>query len=252
MENSIYNSMLSANQLLEKQTIISNNLANISTTGFKEKFNYILQVPDTQNLYNNYNKVIKEYYNLYPGTLRHTERNLDIFVKDNGWLTVQDINGQEAYTKNGHLKINAKNKLIIQNNEVIGHNGTITIPKNINLRILSDGIIAAIEKKKNKIFQTQLDKLKLVNLPTQNLIQKENGLFYLKINHQLNQDSNNININNQNVHLQSGMLEESNVNPSKNMIEMISNARQFEMQMKMISICDQNSERANQLIDINN
>ncbi|WP_257645499.1 flagellar basal body rod C-terminal domain-containing protein [Buchnera aphidicola] len=48
------------------------------------------------------------------------------------------------------------------------------------------------------------------------------------------------------------MLEESNVNASKNMIEMISNARQFEMQMKMISMCDQNAEYANQLININN
>ncbi|CAL4326400.1 flagellar basal-body rod protein FlgF [Buchnera aphidicola] len=252
MENSIYNSMLSANQLLEKQTIISNNLANISTSGFKEKFNYILQVPDTNNFYNNYNKVIKEYYNLYPGILRHTERNLDVFIKDDGWLTVKDMNGQEAYTKNGHLKINSKNKLTIQNNEVIGRNGSITIPNNVNLKILSDGIITTVEKNKNKIFQTQLDQLKLVHLPSQHLIQKENGLFYLKINHQLNQDSNNINNINRNIRLQSGMLEESNVNPSKNMIEMISNARQFEMQMKMISVCDQNSERANQLIDINN
>ncbi|QCI20476.1 flagellar basal-body rod protein FlgF [Buchnera aphidicola (Brachycaudus cardui)] len=250
MENAIYSSMLSANQLLEKQTIISNNIANASTTGFKEKFFYTLQTLDAKNLYNNsYNKIVKEYYNLSPGTLHHTERNLDIFIKDNAWLTVKDINGQEAYTKNGHLKINAQNKLTVQDNEVILQYGNIKIPNNVNLKILSDGIITSIEKKKNKIFNTQIGKLKLTYLPEKNIIQKDNGLFYLKINNQLNKYSSNIN---HNIRLQSGMLEESNVNPSKNMIEMISNARQFDMQMKMISICDQNSERANQLMDINN
>ncbi|MBZ2279574.1 MAG: flagellar basal body rod C-terminal domain-containing protein, partial [Buchnera aphidicola] len=50
----------------------------------------------------------------------------------------------------------------------------------------------------------------------------------------------------------SGFLEESNVSTTKNMINMISNAREFEMQMKTLSIFDKNSEYANQLLDVNN
>ncbi|AHG60046.1 flagellar basal-body rod protein FlgF [Buchnera aphidicola] len=251
MENAIYHSMMSAKQLLEKQTIISNNLANISTNGFKEKFNYILQDENTNNLFNNHHPIIKEYYNLSPGILHHTQRNLDLFIKDDGWLTVKDINGEEAYTKNGHLKINAARKLTIQDNEVVGHNSNIEIPDNVNLKILSNGIITVIEKKNKKIFTNQIGALKLVSLPWQNLIQKENGLFYLKKDFKSNKYSHIINHNN-NIRVQAGFLESSNVNTSKNMIEMISNARQFEMQMKMISTCDQNFEYANQLININN
>ncbi|QCI17735.1 flagellar basal-body rod protein FlgF [Buchnera aphidicola (Acyrthosiphon lactucae)] len=251
MENSIYKSMIAANQLLEKQNIIANNLANISTTGFKEKFIFQIQNQNIKNLYNNCNKITKEYHNLSSGILNHTKRNLDLFIKDDGWLTVRDKNGQEAYTKNGHLKINSNRKLTIQDNEVVGNNCNITIPNNINVKILSDGIVTSIKKNKNHITQTKIGALKLVRIPTQDLIQKENGLFYLKKDNQINKYINTVNHSNK-IRVQSGMLEESNVNASRNMIEMISNARQFEMQMKMISMCDQNSEYANQLININN
>jgi len=242
--------MIAANQLLEKQTVISNNLANLSTTGFKEKFIFTLEKQNTNNVYNTHNKITKEYHNLNPGILNHTKRNLDIFVKNDGWLVVKDANGQEAYTKNGHLKINSKRQLTIQDNEVIGNNCIIKIPNSMNLKILSNGIIALIEKKNNYISKNKIGALKLVHLPAQDLIQKENGLFYLK-NNSSNQYSRTIH-HNDNIRVQSGMLEESNVNASKNMIEMISNARQFEMQMKMIYMCDQNQNSANQLMNINN
>ncbi|ANZ22547.1 flagellar biosynthesis protein FlgF [Buchnera aphidicola (Diuraphis noxia)] len=252
MENSIYNSMIAANQLLNKQTVISNNLANISTTGFKETFNYILQNNDIKNLYNKYDKIIKEYYNLSPGILNYTERNLDLFVKDNGWFSVRDINGQEAYTKNGHLTINPDRKLTIQNNEIIGHNCSIKIPNSVNVKVLSNGIITSIEKKNNKIFEKIIGQLKLVTLPNKDLIRQQNGLFYLKPNNEVLNKYNYTISHDNNVRIKSGVLESSNVNATKNMIEMISNARQFETQMKMISMCDKNYEYANQLININN
>lgn len=245
MDNSIYESMIAANQLLDKQNIIANNLANISTTGFKEKFIFSVAKKD---IYNNYQSTAKEYYNLSPGQLNYTNSNLDVFVQDNGWLVVKDTNGQEAYTKNGHLNINKNNKLTIQDHEIVGNNCDITIPKNVNITILSNGVIKAIQKNNNHVIEKIIGGLKLVNLPKHDLIHKENGLFYLKNSNQ----SNHIIKHNNNIHVQSGMLEESNVNTVKNMIEMISNARQFEMQMKMISTCDRNAEYANQLININN
>ncbi|QIQ41926.1 MAG: flagellar basal-body rod protein FlgF [Buchnera aphidicola (Microlophium carnosum)] len=252
MENSIYQSMIAANQLLEKQTIISNNLANLSTTGFKEKFIVAIQKHNVKNSYDAYNRISKEYLNLSSGILNHTRRNLDLFIKDDGWLTVKDTNGQEAYTKNGHIKINSNHKLTIQDNEVVGNNcKNIEIPNNINIKILSDGTIISARKKNKHIIEKKIGALKLSCFSSQDLVQKENGLFYLKKNNQLNKYNRTINHNNK-IRVQSGMLEESNVNASKNMIEMISNARQFEMQMKMISMCDQNAEYANQLMNINN
>ncbi|WP_295164385.1 flagellar basal-body rod protein FlgF [uncultured Buchnera sp.] len=249
MEKAIYESMNAAIKLLDKQAVIANNLANISTVGFKESFNLFIKDKNVQNLYKTYNQNVKEYYNLYPGTLIHTQRKLDLVVKDNGWLAIKDINGQEAYTKNGHMKINQEGKLTVQNYEVIGNNGNIKIPNDINLKISSNGIIKKVKKTKDSIIESTIGSLKLVRLPNNNLVQKENGLFYLKKDN-LNQYKNVL--HDGSVRIQPEMLEASNVNPTKNMIDMISNARQFEMNMKIISVCDQNTEYANQLFNINN
>ncbi|WP_425619529.1 flagellar basal-body rod protein FlgF [Buchnera aphidicola] len=246
MDNSIYESMTAANRLLEKQNIISNNLANISTTGFKEKFIFIIHNNINDDYYNN----IREYYNLTSGGLDHTNRNLDVYVKGDGWLVVKDANGKEAYTKNGHLNINQKNQLTIQNHTVVGNNCSIIVPNNGTLNILSNGVIQLIQNYHNHIIKNKIGSLKLVHLPINDLIHKENGLFYLK-NNSKKANYNTIKHSND-IRLQSGMLESSNVNSAQNMIELISNARQFEMQMKMISTYNQNAEYANQLININN
>lgn len=141
MEKAIYESMISAVQLLEKQAVIANNLANISTIGFKEAFNIFVKDEKIKNSYKKYDISSKEYYNFYPGTLVHTQRKLDLAIKNNGWITVKDKNGQEAYTKNGHMQTNQKGILTIQNYEVIGNHGSIRIPNNENLKISSNGII---------------------------------------------------------------------------------------------------------------
>ncbi|QFQ32512.1 flagellar basal-body rod protein FlgF [Buchnera aphidicola (Aphis fabae)] len=246
MENTIYQSMQAAIRLLENQNIIANNLANVSTNGFKETFNLIIKNENVNNLYKTQTQ---KYYNFSEGILTNTQRKLDLIIKENGWLVIKDMNGKEAYTKNGHLQINAQGQLTIQNYKVVINQGDIKIPNNINIKILSDGTIKKIEEKEDKIFEKTIGSLKLVRFPKNNLIQKDNGLFYLK-NHTLNQ---NLKVpHDDTVRVQSEVLEASNVNPTKNMVDMISNARAFDMNMKMISMYDQNTERANQLFNVNN
>ncbi|MNC05111.1 Flagellar basal-body rod protein FlgF [compost metagenome] len=52
------------------------------------------------------------------------------------------------------------------------------------------------------------------------------------------------------ITLMPGVLEGSNVKPVEAMADMISNARRFEMQMKIISSVDENEQRANQLLSM--
>ncbi|WP_348769331.1 flagellar basal-body rod protein FlgF [Buchnera aphidicola] len=246
MDNTIYQSMKAAVRLLENQNTISNNLANISTNGFKEAFNLIIKDKNINNLYKTQTQ---KYYNFSEGILTNTQRKLDLVVKNNGWLVIKDNNGKEAYTKNGHLQINAKGKITIQNCNVVGLKGDIKIPNNANIKIMSDGTIKTIQEKEKNIFEKEIGSLKLVHFKKNDLIQKNNGLFYFK-NNILNK---NIKIpHDKTIRIQSEILEASNVNPTKNMVDMISNARQFEMNMKMISMYDQNEEHANQLFNVNN
>jgi flagellar basal-body rod protein FlgF len=50
------------------------------------------------------------------------------------------------------------------------------------------------------------------------------------------------------VRLQTGALEGSNVNPVEAMVQMISNARRFEMQMKTLQTAEGNDQQANKLL----
>lgn len=242
MEKAIRESMNAALRTLEKQAIIANNLANISTIGFKEEFNYFIRNKNFQN-------INKKYYNFSSGNFIQTERKLDLIVQDNGWLVTKDQNGQEAYTKNGHITIDENGKLTIQNSELVLNEGNIKIPHGIDLKILPDGTIKQIQKNRDKIIESQIATLKLVRISNNSLIKKENGLFY---NKKKLSNKKIILPHDNSIRIKSEILEASNVNPTKNMIDMISNARQFEMNMKIISICDQNIERANQLFNINN
>ena len=53
------------------------------------------------------------------------------------------------------------------------------------------------------------------------------------------------------VRVLSGFLEKSNVSPAESMVALINNARQFEMQMKVISDSSSNEERANTILSLN-
>ncbi|CAL4323436.1 Flagellar basal-body rod protein FlgF [Buchnera aphidicola (Protaphis terricola)] len=244
MENSIYQSMQAAIQLLENQNVIANNLSNISTTGFKETFNLIIKDKNLKKV------KIKQYYNFEPGLLINTQRKLDFIIKNDGWLAIYDHNGDEAYTKNGHLKINEKGELTVQNYKIISNQSDIKVSNKDNIKISPNGVIKVIKNQSNKISEVEIGSIKLVRFPKKDFI-KKNGLFYLKNNKKFLKNKI-IQTYKNDVCIEPEMLEISNVNASKNMVDMISNARQFEMNMKMISIEDQNIERANQLFNINN
>lgn len=249
MEKAIHESMNAALRILEKQAVIANNLANISTIGFKEEFNSFIQDVNLKNINKKYNQNIKKYYNFSSGNFIQTERKLDLVVENDGWLVARDNSGQEGYTKNGHITINQNGKLTVQNYELILNEGDVKIPNGIDLKILSDGTIKQIQKNQGKFTESQIATLKLVRISTDNLIKRENGLFY---NSQTLSNKSKTFPHDNGVRIKSEILEASNVNPTKNMIDMISNARNFEMNMKIISISDQNIERANQLFNINN
>ncbi|CAL4043221.1 flagellar hook-basal body complex protein [Buchnera aphidicola] len=255
MNSIMYISMMAANRMLEKQAIIANNLANISTLGFKEQLvTQTLSSINNSKLYKN-DSIISEknylYSNFSSGPINYTKRNLDLSIKGNGWFVVKDYNSkhQEGYTRNGHLKINSDGKLMINNYLVMGTSGTISLPKNKKISISSSGIIYLMDLKKEKIKNKILGKLKLIDTDPKYLKRGNNGIFYL--NKQGRKKLGKVIPDNHHIRLNSGMLEDSNVNINENLINMISNERSFSIEMKIISNDDENSQRANQLLNIN-
>ena len=108
----------------------------------------------------------------------------------------------------------------------------------------SDGSVVARGPGDQPNGLAQIGRIRVVNAPPDSLARGDDGLFRLR------QGADPLQAD-PSVKVVSGALEGSNVNPVEAMVDMIANARRFEMQMKMISGVDSNDQRANSLLGNN-
>jgi len=239
MDRMIYVSMAGAKMNMQRQDVLSNNLANVSTTGFRAELDAIRAVPVRGDGASTrvYSLETTVGYNDAAGPLSFTGRNLDVAAQGKTWMTVQALDGTEAYTRAGSFEVNADGALVTQSGlPVMGDGGPITIPSNTEISIAPDGTISAKDTQ-GKI--TGVGKLKLVT-PTDQLTRGEDGLFRTSDGTELPADGN--------ARVQDGALEGSNVNPIETMVSMIASARQFETQMKLMQTGEANDKSAAQLL----
>lgn len=251
MENPFYIATDTANRLLEKQMTTSNNIANMSTIGFKNKYLLLISENNGTNSLKK-NEILltfKPYYDASEGSFIYTKQPLDLIIKNNGWFIVRKKDDEkEYYTRNGHLNINSKGYLNIQGRLVIGEKGLIKVPKNNTIQIMNNGDIFTVAQINKKTSKQKISKFKIAKININNMLQDNKGMFYIKnklLKYNIRYEKNNIEI-------KSGILENSNVNPSSSMIQLISDSRLFEMNMKVISNYDQMIQQANKILNVNN
>ncbi len=250
MDHAIYTAMGAASQTLNQQAVTASNLANASTPGFRAQLNALRAVPveglslPTRTLVT----ASTPGADMSAGAMDYTERPLDVAVQQDGWLAVQTADGTEAYTRNGNIQVSPTGQLTIQGNLVMGDNGPIAVPENAELTIASDGSITALNPGDAPNATIQLGRLKLVKAEGSELTRGDDGMFRLTTAAQ--QQRGAVLQADATVKVNPGVLEGSNVKPVETMVEMIANARRFEMQMKVISSVDENAQRANQILNM--
>lgn len=180
------------------------------------------------------------------GVMNYTGRAMDVALPKESWLAVQTANGGEAYTRNGNMEINADGQLTIQGRVVMGDGGPIDVPPQAQISISADGTISALNPGDPPNTIAQLGRLKLVKATGQEVERSDDGLF--RLTQQAQQQRGNVLQNDPTVRIMPGVIEGSNVNTVDTMVDMIANARRFEMQMKVISSVDDNAQRANQIL----
>lgn len=238
MQDYLYTAMNGAKHTLASQQVQANNLANVSTTGFKqdiataESYQVKGAGRDTQVTV----KTVGTSSDLKAGSMVRTGRDLDVAIKGNGFLSVLDQNGNEAYTRAGNLQLDANGQVWANGNQVVGAGGPLVIPENQGINIGSGGEISALIPGGG---MAQIGELKLVN-PDGQMIKGEDGLFRAENGVALNDDPN--------VTVASGHLEESNVNAVDSMVANMALSRDFDMQLKMMKSADENSKAGNKLI----
>jgi len=243
MDRMIYLSMTGAKAALHRQETLANNLANVSTTGFRAQLASFRAVPvrsDDAATTRVFSLEATAGHDDSPGTIRATGRALDVAAQGGAWFAVQGFDGLEAYTRAGSFEVGADGNLVTSSGMlVMGDGGPVQIPDGAAVQFAPDGTISTTQPGQAPVVA---GRLKMVT-PQEKLVRGEDGLFRDPQGFGLPADPL--------ARLQDGALEGSNVNAVESMVAMISAARQFEAQMRMLQTAESNERSASQLLSIN-
>lgn len=240
MDRLIYLSMAGAKAAMQRQETLAHNLANASTTGFRAELAAFRAVPVQGSGASTRVYALESTpgYDATPGPIGATGRNLDVALKGGAWLAVQGLDGTEAYTRGGSLDVSADGNLVTTAGlTVLGDGGPIQVPQDAAVSIAPDGTVSATAANGRP---TAIGKLKMVT-PDAPLTRGEDGLFRA-VDGDLAADAD--------ARLQDGALEGSNVSPVETMVAMISAARQFEAQMRLLTSAEGNDKEAARLLSM--
>ncbi|WP_101047115.1 flagellar basal-body rod protein FlgF [Macromonas nakdongensis] len=245
MDRLIYTALTGASAAMHRQQLLSQNLANVNTNGFRAQLATFRDVPlrgDGATTRVHALEATAGHLEA-PGTMTATGRNLDVAAQGNAYFAIQGLDGTEAYTRAGALQVSSTGELVGHSGlPMLGNGGApITVPQGARVSIGSDGTVTGQVPGQEK---EQLGQLKLVTPNATDRLQRgDDGLFRAGGGNPLPQDES--------ARLADGVLEGSNVNAVEAMVGMISVARQFEVQMKMLQNAEKNDQSASQLLSMN-
>ena len=244
MDRLIYTAMTGATAAAHHQSVLSNNLANASTNGFRAELATYRAVPlrgdgSTTRVFAL--EATSGYLDL-PGSVQRTGRGMDAMAKGNAWFAVQGLDGTEAYTRNGSFETAQDGTLMTSSGLTVLSDGgaPVTVPANAELTIGQDGTLSA---KVTGQPSSVIGRLKLATPAADDPLKRgDDGLFRAASGDPLPNDAL--------AKLQTGVLEGSNVNPIETMVGMIQTARQFEVQMRLLQTAESNDRSAGQLLGL--
>lgn len=244
MDRLIYTAMSGANAAAQRQAVLSNNLANASSNGFRAELSSFRSVPVRGDGASTRVLALEATAGHLdtPGAPQRTGRSLDAMASGNAWFAVQGLDGTETYTRNGSFEVSPEGTLLTSNGLTVLSDGgsPLSVPTGAEVSIGFDGNLSA---RVGNQPATGIGRLKLVTPSADDPLRRgPDGLFRAASGDPLPSDSN--------ARVQVGVLEGSNVNPIETMVGMIQVARQFEVQMRLLQTAESNDRSAGQLLGL--
>ena len=227
MDKLLYIAMSGAKETMRAQAANTHNLANASTTGFKADLSAFRSRAVTgpgfaSRVYATDQTVGWDHTF---GSSQQTGSPLDLAIRGQGFLAVQDSNGNEAYTRAGDLHVDPTGQLLTATGlPVLGDNGPISVPPATSITVGSDGTISIVPLGQSPQTTANVARIKLVNPPLDSVIRGADGLFRTSDGTPAVADASTT--------VASGSLESSNVDIASCMVNMIELSRHFDLQIK--------------------
>lgn len=230
--------------------IVSNNLANAATVGYKSEsvtnqaFDQLLttKIRDGSQAYHNQQigsmslgvKIGEVYTNYQQGSVRNTGNTYDLAISGNGFFKVRYVdkqgNSSMKYTRDGSFKIANDGSVVdSQGNHLQGRSGDIVIPIGAkSVAISNTGVVAADG--------VVVDTLDITDFENYDYLKKFGDNMYEPVDGATEKAATGS--------VLQGYTEQSNVNSVSEMVEMISITRAYEANQKVIKSIDSTLDKA--------
>ncbi|MDO8959052.1 MAG: flagellar basal-body rod protein FlgG [Rhodocyclaceae bacterium] len=240
--------------------VISHNLANVSTNGFKRQravFEDLLyqnlrqpgaqstqqtQIPSGLTIGVGVRTIATEHIHTQ-GSLQRTENSLDMAINGAGYFQIQMPDGTLAYTRSGAFQRDSTGQIVTPSGYPLSP--TLTIPADaIAITIGRDGIVSVTQT--GNPTPTQLGTVQLATFINPGGLQSTGENLFVETASSGTPTPNTPGSNGAGL-LNQGMVETSNVNVAEELVNMIQTQRAYEMNSKVVSTSDQMLARLTQL-----
>ena len=227
MENSLLVGLTAQMTLRRNMEIISNNLANVSTSGFKREtpaFEELMVPVESSESSLNEISFVRDWgvvRDMSAGAQVQTDSPLDVSIQGEGFLVVRTPDG-ERFTRDGHLKLDAQGRIVTSDGfPVLSDGGEVTIPPGeTNIKIAMDGTVSTS--------QGTSGKFRLVTVPPSSLRKEGYNLYNSDAQAAPAPDAK----------LVQGTIERSNVEAVTEMTKMIEVLRAYQHSTEILNATD--------------
>lgn len=230
MDRLIYTALSGMRASMTQQKVLASNMANAQTPGFRaelmERSPVTLKSDQLEVRAMQTGAVSGA--RMEAGALVETGNPLDIAVSGDALIAVQGPDGGEAYTRRGDLSVSPNGMVLTgEGFAVMDEGGPISVPPGSILAIAPDGTLTAADPAQPEAAPQPIARIKLADPSGTEIAKGLDNLFRVIGGGILPADPT--------AQVKSGSLEQSNVNSTQVLVDLIDAQRLFEMRSKLIS-----------------
>ena len=241
--------------LMDANDNTANNLANVNTVGYKKaslRFKDVLQ----SNVYTQAESVLRNDGTRYlgdlsmgsqaytythdfsQGALTKTANKFDLALEGDGFFKIQDADGKIAYTRNGSFAVNSDDYLVTKQGEYvldIRNRRIRMIPEDLDPEMIRDKAEIIIGESGNIELNSYEQKIPMQTIGVWDFSDKDDLFEICDTKFIPKSPEENPELRSEKFTIQQGMLELSNTNVIKEMINTISTTRNYESLARIVS-----------------
>lgn len=224
MANGIYIGMSGAMAAQQRLDMVANNVANANTVGFKQQRaqfeSYMVKTGDARPVEKGFTQLSNVYTDTQAGAIHSTGNPLDLAIDGSGYFTVRGTDGNQLMTRAGNFRMDAEGTLVDATGKaVLSSNGTVSLrPDGGQPSVGSDGTVSQDG--------TVVASLSLVDVDP-NKLTRIGDTHFSAAPADIRPASGST------VH--AGVLETSNVNPVRGLVELVQLTQDFQSGHKVMA-----------------